>query len=625
MGNNFTMPQFGNFAQNMWNSGWNTTPTFTPNFGNFGGFGFGNSLWNPSLGTKKKSPEEIAKKRDAEIAKLNEQIKQTEALKDQAGQAQAADGTVIATPSLNELKKQYDEAETLEDGTKVTYAKTEQLPFMTKCMRGIGKVTEGLWGTVKSLVGFEPDGSWNWKKCLKNVAITAGCCFAGPIAGTVLTAAGASAGVVSAVTGSIAVASRVAATGMKYYSMYKLGEGVYKGCTAETTKEFDESWQQVGTSAFTLFGAKAIQKGISKVATANCNAANSQAANTAPATTGTTQATTFGDKVWNWTGGKIANGLKQDFSLDSWKTTWKGGYASGEQIHSTIKDAKGQGFVAKAKAYGQALTQDIRAVRNDEANMSKKEFDARMQQNREILDKQINNLGERIKNATGDQKAALEALQKANIDLRNGLDKVATRQDWANLQSQYRASVDQLSSSSSPSWKFWKSRNATQLDQAVIDKQKLVTDSFSDLVKSRVSSIESMAKVSDYKAEVSEFGYSRWNGANRMDNWNLTHPTGGAKFKGVAGFGITYVLPVLQGDLAYSVANPVSNTTGALWWNAQQVVAPTLAATPLEGVDMIWDEKTKDNLDARFKLVDDKLLDLERQKKEVYKKYDNMA
>ena len=625
MGNNFTMPTFGNFAQNMNNFGWNTPTPFAP------GFGWGNSLWGAPIGTtKKKTAEELAKECDDKIKDLNEQIEQQKALKDQKGQVQAEDGSIVETPSLNEMKNEYKKAETTADGTKVTYAKTEKMGFGQKLMRGIGKFTEGCWGTLKSIVGFEPDGSWNWKKCLKNVAITAACCFAGPIVGAGLTAIGLGAAAPFAVA-AIGTATRVATTGLKYYSMYKLGEGVYKGCTAETTKEFDEGWQQAGSSAFTLFGSKAIQKTISKTSTAYAN--QSTAAQGTTATPAPAQAPqTLGDKVWNWTGGKIVNGIKQDFSPSSWKATWQSGYASGKQMRDSIKSA--QGFWGKTKAVGRTFTQDYRTVNQDQATQAKKNFDSQMNQNKDLLDKEIAKLDKQIATASPAQKPVLEAARNANANLRSGLNNVTTRQEWANLQSQYRTSMGQLEPPSS--WKFWKTPkiNGVEVDantlERVADSQKLITDSFSGLVNSRVSSIQAMSKVGKdfnngtYRQEVSDFGYSRWNGGNRIDAWALKHPTTGGKiWSGLSTVGATAAGTIM--DPLYAIANPISNTTGALWWNYNKALSPMLSATPMAGIDTIWTDDLVAQVDNSIKTIDDQIKALEAQKKAVYAEYEKMA
>ena len=98
MGNNFTMPQFGNFAQNAWNAGWNAPAPLASNIGGFGGFGFGNSFWPTPFGTtKKKSAEELAKECDAEIARINEQMKVK--ARDRAAKAQLYPPISFRAPS----------------------------------------------------------------------------------------------------------------------------------------------------------------------------------------------------------------------------------------------------------------------------------------------------------------------------------------------------------------------------------------------------------------------------------------------------------------------------------------------------------------------------------------------
>ena len=652
MGNNFTMPTFGNFAQNMNNLGWNTPTSFAPNFGNFGGFGWGNSLWGAPFGTtKKKTPEELAIEYDDKLKALNEQIEQAKKAKTQMGLVQAPDGSLQLSPdgklvpagehqtedgstievkSLEELKKDYKNADTAADGTKVTYAKTKKMGFGQKLMRGATSFFKGIGNCIKSIAGFEPDGSWNWKKCLKNVAITAACCFAAPIAATALTAVGATAAI-PAVTGAIAVGTRVASVGLSGISMYKLGEGVYKGCTAETSKEFDEGWEQAGSSAFTLFGAKAISKSVNKTTTAYAN--QSAAARGTTATSVPAQAPqTFGDKVWNWTGGKLVNGIKQTLSPSSWKTTWQGGYASGVKMRDSIKNA--QGFWNKTKAVGKTFTQDYRTVNEDQATQAKSNFDRQMQQNKELLDREIAKLDRQIATASPAQKPVLEAARNANANLRNGLDNVKTHQDWANLQTQYRTSMGQLEPPSR--WKFWKTPeiNGVKVDAStlnhVADSQKLITDSFSGLVNSRVSSIQAMSKVGKgvnngtYRQEVSDFGYSRWNGGNRIDAWALKHPTTGGKIWS----GLSTVGGIAFGTLMdplYAIANPMSNTAGALWWNYNKALSPMSSATPMAGIDTIWTDDLVAQVDNSIKTIDDQIKALEAEKKAVVAKYESLA
>lgn len=668
MGNNFTMPTFGNFAQNMNNFGWNTPTSFAPNFVNFGGFGWGNSLWGTPFGTtKKKTAEELAKECDDKIKTLNEQIEQAKKMKTQVGLVQAPDGSLQLSPdgqlvpagehqledgstievkSLEELKKDYKNADTAADGTKVTYAKTEKMGFGQKLMRGVTSFFKGIGNCIKSIAGFEPDGSWNWKKCLKNVAITAGCCFAGPIVGAGLTTIGLGFAAPAAVA-AIGTATRVGSVVLSGISMYKLGEGVYKGCTAETSKEFDEGWEQAGSSAFTLFGAKAISKSISKTTTAYAN--QSAPAQGTTATSVPAQAPqTFGDKVWNWTGGKLVNGIKQTLSPSSWKTTWQGGYASGKQMKDAITqakidakilriNAKGQGFTARAKAFGKGtwdvtktigrtFTQDYRTVNQDQATQAKNNFDRQMQQQDKLLEKQIKDLETQLNAATSEgQRAVLQSALDANRHLRNGLTTVKTQQEWANLQSQYRTSMAQLKTPKI---------NGVEVDpntlKQVADSQKLITDSFSGLVNSRVSSIQAMSKVGKsyqngtYRDEVAEFGYSRWNGGSRIDAWALKHPTKGGKFWS----GLSTVGGTLMGTVAdplYAIANPMSNTAGALWWNYNKALYPMLSATPIAGIDTIWTDEQVAQVDNSLKTIDDKIKALEAQKKAVYAEYEKMA
>lgn len=96
----------------------------------------------------------------------------------------------------------------LVDGSSVLPADKEvNKTTAGKAMRWLSNAGNALKNIGKTFIGFEQDGSWNWKKCLKNIAIAAGCigaCFipvVGPFISYGLLATGAIGGTVGIVKG----------------------------------------------------------------------------------------------------------------------------------------------------------------------------------------------------------------------------------------------------------------------------------------------------------------------------------------------------------------------------------------------------------------------------------------
>ena len=662
MGNNFTMPTFGNFAQNMYNFGWNTPTSFAPNFVNFGGFGWGNSLWGAPFGTtKKKTPEELAKECDDKIKALNEQIEQQKALKDQKGQVQAEDGSIVETPSLNEMKNEYKKAETTADGTKVTYAKTEKLGFFQKLWRGAKNVGLAALNTAGSLFGLEADGSWNWKKCLKNVGMIAGtvalCAFA-PYAAPAVTAIAGSFGVSAATAASVGVAAgKVAAfitAGVKVgtkvasaYAAYKCAEGVYNGCTAETTKEFDESWQQVGSAGFTLFGTKLLGKAFNKVSGTS-------------STTSQATAQTQPQGIWlsiKWDAGlesvkgdakslwSIVRHPMQTFRGDRNLSLNKGIIGSTCNDYVSVRnnctsmvnmtaqniDSGNKGQVWKD--FGKTVKDNSTRNSRIRACQERKAFEDQKQKLTNELNSKIADLDTKIRTADATTKPIYEA-QKANLEtLRTNLSGAKTSSDWVKLQKDFTAD----SNLQSKSWlnpRGWVRRfgtakvNGQEVNQDVLNavrkQNSAISSSLNSLAQSRVSSIKSMASsgITEYKTEAKEFGYNRFNPINRYwDMPNVASSGWGAKGLKLLTIGSSVFYPVQTISWAPSV---LGNSVVQAGMTINNEITG-YQATPEDGVDMIWTDERVAELDNDFKTIDDKIKALEAQKKAVYAEYEKMA
>lgn len=137
------------------------------------------------------------------------------------------------------------------DGSSAVRTPYKKLGFWGKVGRWCSNAGSALVNIGKNLVGIEKDGSWNWKKCLKNVAITAaaiGACFI-PVVGP-------------------AIGYGLAATGvaMGAYGTVK-GISNLKNASDNDDEAIDNAQQEIFTGAFTAvtsaIGLRGIGKGVS--------------------------------------------------------------------------------------------------------------------------------------------------------------------------------------------------------------------------------------------------------------------------------------------------------------------------------------------------------------------------
>ena len=143
-------------------------------------------------------------------------------------------------------QKQQIEKNKKEDGSSTYTVSYKKQGFWGKTGRWLVNAGTALVNTGKSLLGIESDGSWNWKKCLKNVGIAAlavgatGIPVLGPAIGYGLLAAGGISGAVGVV------------------------KGVSRLKNAKTDEEIDKAQQDICTGAFigitSVFGLRGVGK-----------------------------------------------------------------------------------------------------------------------------------------------------------------------------------------------------------------------------------------------------------------------------------------------------------------------------------------------------------------------------
>ena len=159
--------------------------------------------------------------------------------------------------AIEETKAQVEKSKK-SDGSSSTRTPHKKQGFWGKMGRWLSNAGTAIVNIGKQFIGIDKDGKWNWKKCLKNVAITAaavGACFI-PVVGP-------------------AIGYGLAATGVAMG-----GIGVAKGISnlnkakANDDEAIDNAQQEIMTGAFvgltSVFGLRGIGKGVS---TANASTA----------------------------------------------------------------------------------------------------------------------------------------------------------------------------------------------------------------------------------------------------------------------------------------------------------------------------------------------------------------
>ncbi len=250
--NTWNTPNWG-----MWNM---------PAFGSFNNtFDFSNNnIWSTSssssssstTSTENETYEQYKKRmeKEAEEAKVNAANEELNVIKEDKIKELKLD---TQKKAIEETKAQVEKSKK-SDGSSSTRTPHKKQGFWGKVGRWISNAGTAIANVGKQFIGIDKDGKWNWKKCLKNVAITAaavGACFI-PVVGP-------------------AIGYGLAATGVAMG-----GIGVAKGISnlkkakANDDEAIDNAQQEIMTGAFvgltSAFGLRGIGKGVS---TANASTA----------------------------------------------------------------------------------------------------------------------------------------------------------------------------------------------------------------------------------------------------------------------------------------------------------------------------------------------------------------
>lgn len=240
---------------------WNMPMWQAQNFNNFTtpfAFDYGN-IWNNfstssgNTSNKEMTFEEHLKRREEEQKAAAQKANEQQAIIDLNNLKQDKIKELDISKKLEATKQTKAQVEKAKksDGSSSVRTPYKKLGFWGKVGRWCSNAGSAVVNIGKNLVGIEKDGKWNWKKCLKNVGITAlavgACCipYVGPFIGYTLAATGVAMGTYGTVKG--------------IYNLNKASDS--------DDEAIDNAQQEIITGLFTgitsAFGLRAIGKGVS--------------------------------------------------------------------------------------------------------------------------------------------------------------------------------------------------------------------------------------------------------------------------------------------------------------------------------------------------------------------------
>ncbi len=240
---------------------WNMPMWQAQNFNNFTtpfAFNYGD-IWNnfsissDNTSNKEMTFEEHLKRREEEQKAAAQKANEQQAIVDLNNLKQDKIKELDISKKLEATKQTKAQVEKAKksDGSSSVRTPYKKLGFWGKVGRWCSNAGSAVVNIGKNLVGIEKDGKWNWKKCLKNVGITAlavgACCipYVGPFIGYTLAATGVAMGTYGTVKG--------------IYNLNKASDS--------DDEAIDNAQQEIITGLFTgitsAFGLRAIGKGVS--------------------------------------------------------------------------------------------------------------------------------------------------------------------------------------------------------------------------------------------------------------------------------------------------------------------------------------------------------------------------
>ena len=309
--------------------------------------------------------------------------------------------------NIEDIKTTKNQIETSKnkDGSSTLRADTKKMGFWGKAARWGSNAVTSLANIGKGFIGIEQDGSWNWKKGLKNLAKTVAI-----IGG--ITAATAIAATFVPVLGPAIIGYGLAAVGLAGGAV-GVAKGVKNLNEAKTEQEIDKAQQDICANAFigitSAFGLRGIGKGLRA---SNPSAASSAAPKTSHL-------------------GKVGENLS-NFGRDMTVNAWRGTKQAMSADKALIA-AKGGGFGGFRRAYGSKVKDSWQSFNN-----WKSRFDKKYNEMETSLNNRITDLNNKIAAEANPAKRALLEEQKAYVEnnlleLRSLGSRIKTKADYDKL------------------------------------------------------------------------------------------------------------------------------------------------------------------------------------------------
>lgn len=456
--------------------------------------------------------------------------------------------------------KQKDGSSKIEDKTKL-----KDVSFWKKAGKvGTGILT-GTLNVVKSLVGYDKDGKWNWKKCLKNVAIAVGvaalCVVAAPLgAGLAATLGGGA--IASAVGTAVAATPTILGYAGLAAGTVGAGKGIYKACKAETMQELDEASQEIGSGATIAIASKV---GLKKMSAAG----------------GYTKAD----------GGFL--GLKNIF-VNPWKAS-EANFATAKHV----MNATGGGV----KGFAKSCKYSIRSAKNKPVEEAKQNFEAKNADVLSNLEKKINEVQTKVNNSTGAEKQLAEAELDAMLNNYTKLADAKNATDWKSILNENKKA------SFRERWNM--SAEEKSAYNAVRNANKDYNKTVAELKALKFKLMKKMLNNKRYEREVQSFGMTKDNWFSGLKNYydcarsGIQMPT--SKW---GWFGKAFNVSCCMLDPAWIVIGPAQRLTGTSFGLSNAIA---------QGIKPMH-EFTGEHLSAEQ--VKSSLAELKTQKEQIQKEID---
>ena len=397
-----------NFMNMQMPAGMYGTGTFSGTFGNpWGGFSLTSSSSTSTLNESYEDYKKRLEKERADKTKANQIALAAAQLEKDKNEVKKSLGLDTTIKELETTKKDIENNTDKKTGTSsIVVKRTKEDSFWTKAGRWLSNAGTAVVNIGKGLVGIEKDGSWNWKKCLKNVGIAA-------------VAVGASfIPVVGPVIGYGMLAGGVALGGIG------IAKGVSKLKNAKTDAEKDKAQQDICTNVLTtglsLFGLRGLGSGLRTGATVS---ASTPGVTLAKASSATSRSSLVGKTI------EAASNFGRDITVNAWRAT-----SNAVKVDAATVQLAGGGISGASKVWWQRVSNGIKNFNNFKQKYDEKikNMEAKIKKDMDAIDAELlaTPLSEQNKIALLNEQRFL--LNQNRLELRN-LGNVKSKADFDKL------------------------------------------------------------------------------------------------------------------------------------------------------------------------------------------------